>query len=210
MSRVPNPKPANTSAWGYALVPLIIFAAIVALFVFALGSGDPSNLPSALLNKPPPQTKFAPLENVKRDGRALPGFDVSEVLAENKNSLNGKAQKTIVINFWASWCGPCILEHPQIVALAQRPDVDVYGVNYKDQPNDARQYLRRYGNPYKALGTDPNGRGAIEWGVTKMPETFVISPAGKVVFKFSGPITKDVLATAIRPAIERASGKKGP
>ena len=80
----------------------------------------------------------------------------------------------------------------------------IYGVNYKDEPAAARRFLGRYGNPYKAVGTDDKGRGAIEWGVYGMPETFVVNGRGDIVFKHVGPISPASLATQLIPAIEAA------
>ena len=83
------------------------------------------------------------------------------------------------MNFWASWCVPCVQEHPLLVALKERTGVRVYGVNYKDQAAAARRFLGRYGNPFSAVGVDGNGRAAIEWGVYGMPETFVVNGKGR-------------------------------
>ena len=82
------------------------------------------------------------------------------------------------MNFWASWCGPCVQEHPLLVALKERTGAPIYGVNYKDQPAAARRFLGRYGNPFAAVGVDTNGRPAIEWGVYGMPETFIVNGKG--------------------------------
>jgi cytochrome c biogenesis protein CcmG/thiol:disulfide interchange protein DsbE len=99
---------------------------------------------------------------------------------------------------------PCIEEVPLLIELQQRSGVDLYGINYKDQTTSARRFLGRYGNPFKAMGTDENGRGAIEWGVYGMPETFVVNGQGKIAYKHVGPVTKESLATKLLPAIEAA------
>ena len=94
-----------------------------------------------------------------------------------------------VVNFWASWCAPCVQEHPLLVALKERTGVQLYGVNYKDQAAAARRFLGRYGNPFAAVGVDANGRAAIEWGVYGMPETFIVNGKGEIVYKHVGPIS---------------------
>jgi cytochrome c biogenesis protein CcmG, thiol:disulfide interchange protein DsbE len=88
--------------------------------------------------------------------------------------------------------------------LAQDPRIRVAGINYKDQPENARRFLGRYGNPFAASGADPSGRAAIEWGVYGVPETFVVGRDGKIVFKLVGPITPENLQEKLAPAIEKA------
>jgi cytochrome c biogenesis protein CcmG/thiol:disulfide interchange protein DsbE len=176
------------------IIPLLIFAAMAGLFAFALRSGDPSRLPSALIGKPVPTTEFPPLEGLRDDGGPVPGF-TSKDLAAGKVS---------VVNFWASWCVPCVQEHPLLVELKGRTGVDLYGVNYKDQATAARRFLGRYGNPFTAVGTDATGRNAIEWGVYGMPETFVVNGRGEIVYKHVGPISAESLAQRLVPAIEAA------
>ncbi len=130
---------------------------------------------------------------VLRLGRAVPGLD----------SADFKGQVT-VLNVWASWCVPCREEAALLMTLAADPRVRVVGINYKDQPDNARRFLGRYGNPFAANGTDSNGRAAIEWGVYGVPETFVIGRDGHIAYKLIGPITPDNLDTALKPAIEQA------
>jgi cytochrome c biogenesis protein CcmG, thiol:disulfide interchange protein DsbE len=178
----------------WVIVPVLIFAGLVALFSFALTTGDPSKLPSALIGKPVPHTEFAAVEGLTDKGQPLAGF-TSSALKEGEVS---------VVNFWASWCVPCVQEHALLLELKARTGVPIYGVNYKDQPVAARRFLGRYGNPFKAVGADGKGRGAIEWGVYGMPETFVVNGAGEIVFKHVGPMTPQSLTTQVIPAIERA------
>jgi cytochrome c biogenesis protein CcmG/thiol:disulfide interchange protein DsbE len=197
-----EPVPATVGApakkRGWAFVPLMIFVAMAGLFAFALTSGDPSKLPSALIGRPVPQTDFPALEELLENGRPVPGFHATD-LAKGKVS---------VVNFWASWCGPCIEEHPLLIELRNRSGVDIFGVNYKDQPEAGRRFIGRYGNPFTAVGTDRSGRNAIEWGVYGMPETFVIDGAGKIAFKHVGPISKESLEKKLLPAIAAAQAAK--
>ena len=111
------------------------------------------------------------------------------------------------MNFWASWCVPCVQEHPLLVALKERTGVRLYGVNYKDQAAAARRFLGRYGNPFAAVGVDGNGRAAIEWGVYGMPETFVVDGKGRIAYKHVGPISEQTLETKIIPAIRAAQAR---
>jgi len=193
-----SPAPVGKRGLNRLLLPLAIFAALAALFAFALSGGDPSKLPSALIGKPVPQVSFPPVEGLTDGTTPIKGFAATD-LADGKVS---------VVNFWASWCGPCVQEHPLLVALTVKTGVRLVGVNYKDQPAAARRFLGRYGNPYTAVGTDANGRGAIEWGVYGMPETFVIDGRGTIVYKHVGPITAESLEAKIIPAVKAANGQK--
>ncbi len=184
----------------WVTAPVVIFAGMAVLFGLALISGDPSKLPSALIGKPVPETEFPTLDGLVESGRPVPGFRSAD-LAQGKVSI---------VNFWASWCSECIDEHPLLAVLKERGGVDIYGVNYKDQTEDARRYLGRYGNPYAAVGVDGTGRNAIEWGVYGMPETFVVDGKGRVAFKFVGPITKQTFETKLLPAIEKARAPPSP
>jgi cytochrome c biogenesis protein CcmG/thiol:disulfide interchange protein DsbE len=174
-------------------IPLVAFLALAALFVLRLGAGDPSRIPSALIGHPAPRTDLPPLAGLERDGKAVPGLDSA--------GFNGEVT---VLNVWASWCVPCREEAPLLMTLAADPRLRVVGINYKDQPDNARRFLGRYGNPFAANGTDSNGRAAIEWGVYGVPETFVVGRDGRIAYKLIGPITPDNLDAALKPAIEQA------
>jgi cytochrome c biogenesis protein CcmG/thiol:disulfide interchange protein DsbE len=109
-----------------------------------------------------------------------------------------------VLNVWASWCGPCRDEHPHLVALADRDDINLVGLNYKDQRENAVRFLTSLGNPFSRVGADTTGRTAVDWGVYGVPETYVISPAGIITYKFTGPLTARSLQEELIPAIGRA------
>jgi cytochrome c biogenesis protein CcmG/thiol:disulfide interchange protein DsbE len=161
-------------------LPVLVFAALVVLLYLRLDAGDPSRLPSALIGKPAPALALQPLEGLMRDGAPLPGLDPA--------ALTGRVT---LINVWASWCQPCHEEHPQLMRLAADKRISLVGINYKDAPDNARRFLGRYGNPFAAVGVDANGRTAIEWGVYGVPETFLVSRDGKIVYKHVGPITEE-------------------
>ena len=116
-----------------------------------------------------------------------------------------KDGKVKIVNFWASWCAPCRVEHPNLKKLSDE-GVRILGVNYKDKPENARGFLAELGNPYAAIGAD-SGRLGIEWGVYGVPETFVIDAKGHVILRHAGPITEQELERVIRPAIAKARGE---
>jgi cytochrome c biogenesis protein CcmG/thiol:disulfide interchange protein DsbE len=177
--------------------PLAIFAVLALLFALALKSGDPSRLPSALINRQAPELTLPPLEGLSDGARPIGGFSTAD-LAKGEVS---------VVNFWASWCAPCVQEHPVLVALKEKTGVKLYGVNYKDVAANARRFLGRYGNPFTAVGVDGSGRNAIEWGVIAMPETFVVDGKGTIVYKHTGPISPEALEARVIPAIRAAQGR---
>jgi cytochrome c biogenesis protein CcmG, thiol:disulfide interchange protein DsbE len=182
------------------LWPLAIFAVLAALFALALRSGDPSRLPSALIGKPAPAVSLPALDGLTDGTRPVGGFATADL---------GKGEVSVV-NFWASWCVPCVDEHPMLVALKAATGVKLYGVNYKDQAATARRFLGRYGNPFTAVGIDANGRAAIEWGVTGMPETFIVNGKGEIVYKHVGPISAQALESKIIPMMRAASAGSTP
>jgi cytochrome c biogenesis protein CcmG/thiol:disulfide interchange protein DsbE len=175
------------------LVPLALFLGLVALFLIGLYSGDPSHIPSALIGHPAPQTALPPVAGLDRDGAPVPGIDPA--------SFKGAVT---VLNVWASWCVPCHDEAPLLMHLARDGRLRVVGIKYKDDPENARRFLGRYGNPFAAAGADRNGRAAIEWGVYGVPETFVIGRDGRIAYKLVGPITPENFGTVLTPRIEKA------
>jgi len=174
----------------FFLLPLFIFAALCVLFFLQLISGKNNSIvPSALIGKPIPTFTLPPLE-----GTLLPGFS---------NETASQAKLTL-INVWASWCGPCRLEHPFVKLLSEDPRLTVFGLNYKDKPDTALQFLGELGNPYDAIGVDENGRVGIDFGVYGVPETFVVDDKGIIRYKFIGPIDQNRLKNELMPAIEKA------
>lgn len=183
--------------WG-VILPFAIFAGLAGLFWYALQTGDPSKLPSALIGKPVPQFALPPLEGLKSDGGAEVQSFTSSDLAQGHPTI---------VNVFASWCVPCLEEHPMLMALAGEPGIRIYGINYKDDPASARRFLGRYGNPFSRVGTDGTGRTAIDFGVYGVPETFVISGDGKIAFRHVGPLTEEAITTRILPLMRPGAGK---
>ncbi|HXN43691.1 MAG TPA: DsbE family thiol:disulfide interchange protein [Xanthobacteraceae bacterium] len=177
------------------LLPLIGFLALAALFLVRLGSGDPGRIPSALIGHPAPMTSLPPVPGLERDGKPLPGLDPAE--------FQGHVS---LVNVWASWCVPCHDEVPFLQQLAQDPRIRLVGINYKDQPDNARRFLNRYGNPFATVGADDNGRAAIEWGVYGVPETFVVGRDGRIAYKLVGPINAENFERVLLPELQKVLG----
>jgi cytochrome c biogenesis protein CcmG/thiol:disulfide interchange protein DsbE len=175
------------------LLPLLLFLALVALFLYRLGAGDPSKLPSALIGRPVPDTPLPAVPGLLRDGAPVPGI----VSADFRGAVT-------LVNVWASWCVPCHDEAPLLMALAADKRLRLVGINYKDGAENARRFLGRYGNPFAAVGADANGRGSIEWGVYGVPETFLVDRAGRIAYKLVGPITTQNMDAMLKPQIEKA------
>jgi cytochrome c biogenesis protein CcmG, thiol:disulfide interchange protein DsbE len=176
------------------LLPLAVFLGLAALFfVRLLGGGDASRIPSALIGRDAPATDLPPVAGLERDGKPVPGLAAGDF----KGTVT-------VLNVWASWCVPCHDEAPLLVQLARDSRIRLVGINYKDQADNARRFLGRYGNPFAASGADVNGRAAIEWGVYGVPETFIIGRDGKIAYKLVGPVTPDNIQQVIKPEIEKA------
>ena len=165
-------------------IPPVAFAAIAGLFLGGMFREDPDALPSTL------------------EGRAAPALETTEFSGSTVPPLS-EIVGVKLVNFWASWCGPCRVEHPQLMELAES-GVPIIGVNYKDDPEKALGFLEELGDPYAHIGADKSGRTAIDWGVYGVPETFVIDGDGKVILRFAGPVTDVILKKRIVPAIEAA------
>jgi cytochrome c biogenesis protein CcmG/thiol:disulfide interchange protein DsbE len=178
---------------GLLLLPLGAAVAAGAGFLGMLrglqtGDYDPRGVPSALLGKPPPDFSLPPLEGAER-----PGLAAADLRAPGRPAL---------VNFFASWCAPCIAEHPYLMTL-QRQGVALMGVAYKDKPADALAFLKRHGNPYRRIGVDQPGRVAIDWGLYGVPETYLIDKSGLIRWRWAGPLTEEVLRKDLEPLLKR-------
>jgi cytochrome c biogenesis protein CcmG, thiol:disulfide interchange protein DsbE len=182
----------------WRILPVVLFGAIAALFLIGLYGRPPSTVPSALIGKPAPAFALPPIAELQgSDGKPLPGLALADL----------KGRGVTVVNVFASWCAPCRDEHAQLVALS-RSGVRLVGINYKDDPENARRFLGSLGNPYSAVGADASGRTAVEWGVYGVPESFVVDSEGIIRFKQIGPISPEQLASVVLPQIEAAARQR--
>ncbi len=174
------------------LLALRAFAALAALFFFRLFAGDASRIPSALIGQGAPTLD-------------LPGLDGAARLTD----ADLRKGHVTVVNIFASWCLPCHEEHEVLLDLAAdkalaADGVRVIGVAQKDDPENVRRFLGAKGDPYAAVGLDPDGRASIDWGVYGVPETFIVKGDGTIAFKFIGPMSAEAMASVVRPQIEKA------
>ena len=169
------------------LIPLVVAGFIIIIFAGVLLSGrDSQTLPSTLLNQPAPEFSAPVLE-----GSELPALQTADF-------TTGQTPITL-LNVWASWCTPCIAEHPYITELGGQEGVTLVGLNYKDKPDAALKFLNKYGNPYEKIGIDPHGAVAIDFGVYGVPETYVIDAQGTIRFKVVGPVTPEIITRDLEP-----------
>ncbi len=168
------------------LTPLVCLLIIcIFILIYLLSGKDPNKPPSALLNQDIPSFKSVSLYNTEN--------------FINSKDLNNK--KTL-INFFASWCLPCKVEHPLFFELSKKyPDLFILGFNHKDSEADAKEYLLEEGDPYNFVGIDNDGMIALEFGVFGLPETFLINEDGKIIYKFMGPLTKEIIKNEILPLL---------
>lgn len=163
-------------------LPIIVLLGLVALFAIGL-TKDPRVVPSPLIGKPTPDF-------------ALPG------LGGSPQPITPAAWRgrTVLVNFFASWCAGCRVEHPLYMQLAQE-GVELVGIAYKDAEPDTQQWLQRLGNPYRSIVVDATGSAGLDWGVYGVPETFVVSPSGSILYKQIGPMTLADWEQKVKPLL---------
>lgn len=171
----------------FLLLPLFTILLISTfLLIFLLQKKDPNKPPSALLNQNLPKFNMINL------------FNETEIIT-NKDMQN----KLILINFFASWCAPCKVEHPLFFNIKnQYSNLYLLGINFKDKKEDALKYLNTDGNPYHHVGIDNNGLVGLEFGVFGLPETFLVNSDGIIIYKFLGPLTEKIIENEIKPLIQ--------
>lgn len=162
-------------------VPLLALGALVVLLYAGMQDMDRA-LPSPMIGKPAP---------------ALPAPADSKT-AEALAAAQGEPR---LVNFWASWCQPCLAEHPELMALAEQ-GVTIIGVNYKDEAGAAARWLERNGDPFAVVLRDPQGAFAIDWGVYGVPETYLLAPDGTIMHKQVGPVDANYLREELRPRLD--------
>jgi len=172
------------------LLPLAVFGLLGAAFYWGLWNND-DRLPSTLIDKAVPEFALAPIEG-RQDG--LSSAD-----------LQGQVS---LVNVWASWCVPCRMENPLLVELAAAGILPIYGINYKDAPEEALAFLNELGDPFTRIGADRSGRVAIDWGVYGLPETFVIDAEGRIAYKHVGPFDRRALEKDILPVVRRLQAER--
>jgi len=173
------------------LVPLVLFV-VLGGFLYVGLRLNPHEVPSPFINKAAPDFKLSQLQDFQAT------FSPKENLG-----------KVWMLNVWASWCVACRQEHPLLVQMSKRGDLAIYGLNYKDRPDDAKQWLTQFGNPYMLSLADLDGRVGINYGVYGVPETFVIDKQGVIRHKVIGPVTPTILSECLTP-LTQLLGKDEP
>ncbi|MBY5350035.1 DsbE family thiol:disulfide interchange protein [Rhizobium leguminosarum] len=189
-------KPRGLSRYALALLPLVVFGGIAATVAKMLYDQDfhgknIAEIPSALIGTKAPALNLPPL-----DGANLPALTDAAIKG-----------KLTLVNVFASWCLPCRDEHPVLKELAKDGRLNIVAINYKDQSDNALRFLGELGNPYRAIGIDPNGKAAIDWGVYGIPESYLVGPDGTILYKRVGPFDDISLKEGLFPAMEKALGK---
>jgi cytochrome c biogenesis protein CcmG/thiol:disulfide interchange protein DsbE len=170
------------------IAPLVIFAIMVGFFVVGLQK-DPQKLPSALIDKPVPQFQLAQLHNPAR--------------VFTQEDMKGKVW---MLNVFASWCASCRAEHPLFMELNRTGQANMLGLNYKDKPADANQWLARLGDPYAVIVSDIEGSLGLDLGVYGVPETFIVDKQGVIRYKHVGPVSRKDWEETIAPMIKELEG----
>lgn len=166
-------------------LPLVLFL-LISIFLWKGLQQDPRLIPSPLIN------------------RALPNFDYPSLQSSNHRINHTQFQHRVtLLNVWASWCASCRLEHATLMAIAATKQVEVYGLNYKDNRTAASRWLEENGDPYQDSIYDEKGQLAIDLGVYGTPETFIIDQAGIIRYKYVGPITAQVWKEVLAPQVEQ-------
>ena len=173
----------------FLIMPPLIFLGLVALFIFGMQRNNPNEMRSTLIGQSAPKIQET----------ALAGYEVF------RNEMIENGEVTLV-NFWASWCPPCRAEHSTLQDLSES-GISVYGVNVKDRDENAIGFLKDEGNPFSAVAFDNRGRTGIDWGVTGLPETFIINGDGTVLFRFNGPLIAENYTSRFLPELEKALAK---
>lgn len=163
-------------------IPALILLGLLALLGYGL-TLNPREVPSPLIGKP------------------APAFDLPLMGGEGRYALADLKGRPLLVNFWASWCAGCRIEHPLLMKLAREEGVEIVGMDYKDTDTEGARWLKRHGNPYRTVVADELGAAGLDWGVYGVPETFVLDAQGTIVYKQIGPMTSEAWEQNIRPLL---------
>jgi cytochrome c biogenesis protein CcmG/thiol:disulfide interchange protein DsbE len=170
------------------IVPIVVFLILVAIFMIGL-SKDPTILPSPYI------------------GKLAPAFDLPRLEDPTRRVSNADfAGQAVLVNVWATWCVGCRQEHGFLLELARSETIPIYGLNWRDRREDAQQWLQQLGDPYVASGYDADGTAGIDWGVYGAPETFLISADGTVLYKYLGPLNRQIWDQEFVPRLSAQVG----
>lgn len=190
------------------IVPVLLFLVVAGFLLLGLDR-NPGEIPSPLIGKPAPAWSLPRLAPAAGAG----GIDAANAGATVPGAPLGSQElkgAPYLLNVWASWCAPCLQEHPLLIDLSGRKLIRIVGVNYKDRPDDARAWLARHGNPFSVIVSDRDGRTAIDFGVYGVPETFLVDAQGVIRFKQIGALTAEALRDKLLPAIASLGAAAGP
>ncbi len=166
------------------LIPVLVLAGLLVLLAVGLGK-DPREVPSPLIGKP------------------APAFDLPTLAGDARYTRDDLLNRPVLVNFFASWCAGCQVEHPVLLALAREQNVEIVGMDYKDTREDAQRWLGQLGNPYRTLVADEKGQAGLDWGVYGVPETFVVGRDGRILYKQIGPMTETAWRERILPLLTK-------
>jgi cytochrome c biogenesis protein CcmG/thiol:disulfide interchange protein DsbE len=169
----------------YYIAPALIFMAVIIGLYVGLGL-NPNETAFPLSGQPPPEFSLPALH----DGQ--PDLATSDLTTG----------QVTVVNFFASWCAPCRVEHPYLMKLAEIEGLQMVGVDFRDTPETAIAYLQQAGNPFDLIGNDADARTGMEWGLAGVPETFIINADGKVVLRIQGPLNEPLMNNSVMPLLE--------
>ena len=168
------------------LLPLALFLVLAGYFAISLRPNhDIHELPSAMIEKP------------------APSFDLAGLGETRPFALSTLKGHPFIINFFASWCVPCRIEHPLLMRLAEQDHLPLYGIDYKDRPEDGTRLLATFGDPYRQVGMDRDGRVGLDFGVYGVPETYVVDSTGVIRRRFVGPLTAETVDKDILPLLKQ-------
>lgn len=158
-------------------LPLIILLTVIALFLFGTFKKNTRVIPTPLIGQEVPLIELETIFFEEFENK-----DLADILKSNKIKI---------INFWASWCLPCEVEHPILMGLSKKSDFVIIGINYKDTEEGSARFLNEKGNPYDVVLIDDEGMLGIEMGLTGVPETFVVNQDGIIIYRIVGPINNE-------------------